>query len=152
MDLTQLANLGEFIGGVAVLVTLVYLAVQIRQNTLQVRLSTGTAMIANIQNALAPAYDHFETFDRGLIGDSDLSPRDKRFFSALMFRNFHALQNSYYQQVQGSLGDWSVVNVNVVGTLTHQPGGVQWWQENKDKFNRDFRDLIDSIVGSQSQS
>ncbi len=28
MDLTQLANLGEFIGGVAVLVTLIYLAVQ----------------------------------------------------------------------------------------------------------------------------
>ena len=31
MDLAQLANLGEFIGGVAVLVTLVYLAVQVRQ-------------------------------------------------------------------------------------------------------------------------
>ncbi len=30
MDLTQLANLGEFIGGVAVLVTLIYLAVQLR--------------------------------------------------------------------------------------------------------------------------
>ncbi len=33
MDLTQLANLGEFIGGVAVLVTLVYLVLQVRQNT-----------------------------------------------------------------------------------------------------------------------
>ncbi len=33
MDLTQLANLGEFIGGVAVLVTLVYLAAQVRQGT-----------------------------------------------------------------------------------------------------------------------
>ena len=32
MDLTQLANLGEFIGGVAVLVTLIYLAVQVRQS------------------------------------------------------------------------------------------------------------------------
>ena len=30
MDLTQLANLGEFIGGAAVLVTLIYLAVQVR--------------------------------------------------------------------------------------------------------------------------
>ncbi len=28
MDLTQLANLGEFIGGVAVLVTLIYLVAQ----------------------------------------------------------------------------------------------------------------------------
>ena len=31
MDLTQLANLGEFIGGVAVLVTLVCLAIQVTQ-------------------------------------------------------------------------------------------------------------------------
>ena len=28
MDLTELANLGEFIGGIAVLLTLVYLAAQ----------------------------------------------------------------------------------------------------------------------------
>ncbi len=32
MDLTQLANLGEFIGGVAVLVTLIYLALQVRKS------------------------------------------------------------------------------------------------------------------------
>jgi hypothetical protein len=35
MDLTQLANLGEFIGGVAVLVTLIYLAVQVRHTRTQ---------------------------------------------------------------------------------------------------------------------
>ena len=33
MTLTQLANIGEFVGGVAVLVTLVYLAVQVRANS-----------------------------------------------------------------------------------------------------------------------
>ncbi len=37
MALTQLANLGEFLGGVAVLVTLVYLAFQMRQNTTALR-------------------------------------------------------------------------------------------------------------------
>ncbi len=35
MDLNQLADLGDFIGGAAVLVTLVYLAVQMRQTTRQ---------------------------------------------------------------------------------------------------------------------
>ncbi len=37
MDLTQLANLGEFIGGVAVLVTLIYLAAQVKQGNRLVR-------------------------------------------------------------------------------------------------------------------
>ncbi len=46
MDLTQLANLGEFIGGVAVVVTLVYLAVQVRDTRRQLdeqNVSTGMA-------------------------------------------------------------------------------------------------------------
>lgn len=41
MDLTQLANLiggvGSVVGGVAVLVTLIYLAVQVKQNNAMVR-------------------------------------------------------------------------------------------------------------------
>ena len=40
MDLTQLANLGEFIGGLAVLVTLVYLTFQIKQNTNAIKVSS----------------------------------------------------------------------------------------------------------------
>ncbi|MBL6691364.1 MAG: hypothetical protein ISP91_13320 [Pseudomonadales bacterium] len=40
MNLEQLANLGELIGGVAVVASLIYLAVQIRQNTRMVKSST----------------------------------------------------------------------------------------------------------------
>ena len=52
MDLTQLANLGEFIGGVAVLVTLIYLAVQVRQSAAAQRvaaaITAGDAVRSNI--------------------------------------------------------------------------------------------------------
>ena len=37
MTLSDLGNIGEMLGGVAVLVTLVYLALQIRQNTRTMR-------------------------------------------------------------------------------------------------------------------
>jgi len=43
MDLTQVANLGEFIGGVAVLVTLIYLALQLRHNTSALRAGAAQA-------------------------------------------------------------------------------------------------------------
>ena len=39
MSLEQLANLGEFLGGIAVIVSLVYLAVQVRRNTRATNLS-----------------------------------------------------------------------------------------------------------------
>ena len=43
MDLTQLANLGEFVGGIAVLVTLVYLAIQVRQGAAAQNVATAIA-------------------------------------------------------------------------------------------------------------
>jgi hypothetical protein len=48
MDITSLAAWGEFIGGIAVVVSLVYLAVQIRVNTKTVRASNlGEQMAAS---------------------------------------------------------------------------------------------------------
>ena len=52
MDLTQLANLGEFIGGVAVLVTLVYLAAQVRQSRSEIQRNTETARAAAYHQAI----------------------------------------------------------------------------------------------------
>ena len=47
MDLSQLANLGEFIGGVAVLVTLLYLAMQVRQTNLLAKADSTQRAFAN---------------------------------------------------------------------------------------------------------
>ncbi len=58
MDLTQLANLGEFIGGVAVLVTLIYLALQVRQGT-QAAEATVTRY-SNRRLAWARSFDSVE--------------------------------------------------------------------------------------------
>ncbi len=149
MNIMELGAIGELVGGVAVLVTLIYLVIQIRQNTSQVRLSTATAMLANIQNAGVPLYDHWDTFDQGLDDDADLSGRDGRMFSLLMLRVFHALQNSYYQQIEGALGnDWYVVHGHAIGAFTHRPGGLRWWNENREKFAEDFRDKVNSIAGA----
>ena len=51
MSLEALGNIGDFVGGVAVVVTLLYLAVQIRQNTRQVRQSVELARAASVKSA-----------------------------------------------------------------------------------------------------
>ncbi len=79
MDLTQLANLGEFIGGVAVLVTLVYLAMQVRQGNKLARADAfqrGAATYSSWRHMLA---------DEGINAiwvkahkDEDLSPEEEQ--------------------------------------------------------------------------
>ena len=48
MTLAELGSLGEFVGAIGVVATLVYLAYQIRQNTHQLEQSTLTAKAAAI--------------------------------------------------------------------------------------------------------
>ncbi len=48
MDLTQLANLGEFVGGVAVLVTLVYLAAELRRGRMSNEVASVDTLMAGL--------------------------------------------------------------------------------------------------------
>ena len=52
MDLNQLANLGEFVGGVALVVTLLYVVVQVRQTNSNARASARQALIENWSNTI----------------------------------------------------------------------------------------------------
>jgi hypothetical protein len=54
LDITTLAAWGEFIGGIAVVVSLIYLASQIRQNSklLRVSATSTTAQITMSQNEM----------------------------------------------------------------------------------------------------
>ena len=68
MNLTQLANIGEFIGGVAVLVTLVYLAIQVRLSTEIQKDAANMAKADAVMNAVRT----WSTF-RQMIADDELS-------------------------------------------------------------------------------
>lgn len=66
MDLTQLANVGEFVGGVAVLVTLVYLVIPVRQGNIgphqflrrRSRTSSFDSQVANSSEIHHPPNTH----------------------------------------------------------------------------------------------
>ncbi len=79
MDLTQLANLGEFIGGVAVLVTLIYLAIQVRQSNQNDRLSALKETIAlySSHGAIVASDEHVGAFVKGLRDYGSLGPEER---------------------------------------------------------------------------
>lgn len=52
MTLEDLGNLGEFLGAIGVIVTLVYLAVQVRQNTRMMRANVRQARPVDVMTLL----------------------------------------------------------------------------------------------------
>jgi hypothetical protein len=75
MDLTQLANLGEFIGGIAVLATLVYLAARVKQGNrlVEIQVQQETAKMSS-EIASQMNLEDVEIFLKGMKDWTQLSP------------------------------------------------------------------------------
>ena len=110
MDLDALGNLGDFIGGIGVLATLIYLASQIRQNTSSVQQSNRIAT-ANTEISVRSGYgflnsmvienaDLAAAFVQAQSEDSDLGEvallRLQHFF-VQMANQWHAMEIAFEQ-------------------------------------------------------
>ena len=88
--LEDLGNLGDFIGGLAVVVTLLYLTLQIRQNTASVRAAT----VQSAAQANAELLDRFASdpellriYQAGTRAFESISPEDRLRFASVMGSN-----------------------------------------------------------------
>ncbi len=61
--LEALGNLGDFLGGIAVIITIVYLAVQVRQNTAALRAQSRQEIV-----------ESYRSFNRPFISDATVAP------------------------------------------------------------------------------
>ncbi len=96
MNLQELGNIGEFIGGLAVIASLIYLAVQIRQNTLSMRASAYQDAVRSANEWGALFVHHPETvsvFRKGLAEPDSLDPAEASEFIHILealLRNYAA--------------------------------------------------------------
>ncbi|GAG01696.1 unnamed protein product, partial [marine sediment metagenome] len=108
MSLEDLGNIGEFVAAVAVVVSLIYLAVQIRHNTRSVRASTYQVAVSSISDwsrevsldSNAPRIFSVGTIDPDQLNENERLQLYFQFVS--LFRNF---ENLFYQHRQGMIED-----------------------------------------------
>lgn len=141
MTLSDVAALGEAIGGIAVLVTLVYLALQTRQNTEALRRALGRD-VAEDANAwryrIVENPEIAEIFRQGLRDPEALSANDRyrfrMFLDALVFHWQHAV-----------LSGVDIPSLNITRTLS-QPGGAWYWTRSKDLLDPVFVEKVDRLL------
>ena len=149
MSWEALGAVGELVGVAGVILTLVYLAHQIRQNTRAIRAQTHQAITsANLGMAmgLAESEGLAGVLVRGLADFDSLDPAD-RLRTVGWFNSFLKFgENTHYQFLQGSLErsvweGWMVILENWVT----QPGPRKYWAERRDAFQPAFRELVDGM-------
>ncbi len=154
MDLTQLANLGEFIGGVAVLVTLVYLTTQIRQNTKSVAAAatdSSSQFITAVRQAIFENAEVAHLYHVGLTDLERLDDEERLRFRLLMHNIVWALANGYKQ---GKLAGAPEVEIAPVlaglERIIDTPGALWFWREFHHEYDPAFRKEVDLMVESLS--
>ncbi len=150
MDITTLAAWGEFIGGIAVVVSLIYLASQIRQNSRLLEVST-IAAIGGRQLEVLKAFVQEPARQRihreGLADLAALSVEDRDIFNGYHHMALHAIQNNYFISKRGSLDSalWQGERRGYA-LLFRQPGAQKWWTENRQVFSDEFADFYDDLI------
>ncbi|TXS94175.1 hypothetical protein FV139_11295 [Parahaliea maris] len=131
MNWEALGAIAEFVGGVATVVTLVYLALQIRQNTRSVRAAT----IANYREGTAGysrmIAENAALADLTLRGHQDpesLTPCEYHRYTNAMVAMITNLQEAEEYEASGILSESLKTSRNMqVDWLVSLPGFRKWW-------------------------
>ena len=150
MDITTLAAWGEFLGGIAVVVSLVYLAGQIRQNSRQMRAATAsaTSQIVFQHNALiAQDPDLNRICWDGLSAPDSLSEGDRRRFDPLLATVMES-NRQLLRFARDGLVSPEVWEEQEKGMrwFAQQPGFQQWWARWRGNFGGDYVKTFDDLI------
>ena len=157
MNWEAIGSLAEALGALGVIVSLVYLATQVRSNTAAIRAGTAqevTNRASEIAQAIALNPSATEIRHRGLHEPNALSDEERRRFNGMLLAIFRAYENVEYQFRKGFLdpGEWSGLSSNLRSTAT-QPGFVSWWTHTgRGGFNPEFQSFVDAVIAEAEES
>lgn len=131
MDLDSLAKLGEFVGGFFVVVSLVYLAHQVRQNTRSLRSENYARILdrmSTVQSRLSADPELNRIVAVGAESPEKLTRGERLRFSWAMYELFGATEFMYMQFRENALPPtvWARWEASLLWWLSH-PGMRAWW-------------------------
>ena len=149
MNWEAIGAVGEVVAALAVVVTLVYLATQIRQNTRAVRSSASHAITDARVDFLKSISDNPEVsriFFSGLSDREALDSVERARFDVMMTRFVAMMENYDYQNRQGAMdSDQWIRMLGVLRTFLGTPGGQAWWS-SRPRTDLAFDRFIDREV------
>ena len=150
MNLEQLGNLGEFLAAVATIATLVYLAVQIRQNTQATRAASFHAITDSMNHvnvAVVQTPELARIWLAGAAERSSLTGEERHRYDMLLLSYFHVFETMHYQaRVGAGESRLLIAEQRSLESLLATSGVREWWAENPYAFDDEFRAYINQIA------
>lgn len=150
MDLATIVSLSQIVGVVGGVASLIFVGLQISDNSNAVRAATAQAVHDNYASwymCLAANEHALSACAKGSIELSSLTNSEKEQFTCVFMAFLSHTQNAYHQWKEKQLSDglwagWEALMMNLVNT----PGGAAFWRERGYVFGNDFQDHVVEIM------
>jgi hypothetical protein len=150
MNWEAIGAIGEVVGAAGVIGTLVYLAVQIGQNTKVVRSATRQAVSSEqreigyqimVDPEVREAAKYWTNVEDSPAADAQF--RNEMFIRSLL----RMYENQYYQKKDGTFENdiWEGYVVSMMRNFS-QPTFQAWWPENRSLYSSDFKAFVDAKI------
>ena len=154
MTLQDLGSLGEFVAAIATLTTLIYLAVQIKQNTRAVRSSAFQQVVdsfSGISLEIGLNREISDILDRANNDFSSLDTLEQRRYWSVLLSLFRRAESVFFHAEQGTLQaeTWEGIREFLRSVLQGR-GARLFWEENSFAFNSRFRTFVDAELLERS--
>jgi len=149
MELQSLANLGEFIGGIGVIVSLIYVASQVKSNTQSQRNDIAARTLERLGSLQREMVTNRELNSLVNIALSDvykLDVMDRVRFAWWCTEFFSAMESLHdqHQQKNVQAGIWERWQSTFRWWLTY-PGILEWWRCKPTPFSKDFTAYVEAM-------
>ena len=153
MNWEAIGAIAETIASFGVVISLVYLGVQIRNQTVETKLATGNELANQLNNVYANLSDNAELaalFYQGINDFDSLNPGQKVQLSSYFNRLLRVVEGMFHQHQQGRIDPtiWSGLDQAMLD-ICRYPGMKSWWQTRKHWFSDEFRAHLSIYIASQ---
>jgi hypothetical protein len=150
LTLTDLASIAQIIGALAVIVSLVYVAIQVKSNSIAVRSGSGNAANVAVQGwylELGANQQASDLYIKAMTSKEPLPKEEEFQFIVLTHALMLAFQNSYFlateRTIDAELREAMTVPIMSVKDL---PGLQRYWRQRRNYFLPGFASYVDELL------
>jgi hypothetical protein len=150
MDWNAIAAIAEIVAAAGVIVSLLYLAAQVRHSTRAAKAATRQAIARDLQalsHDLITGSDIASILYRHIAGEPVESDERMR-LHARAYRDFHFWDNAHYQYTEGMLSDeeWRGIRENLKQLMLYLEAYREYWSGEHSSFSKRFQVEVDRML------
>ena len=150
MNLEQAYYIGQLAGSVVVIASLIYLAVEVRQNTKIAKLNSShinTQVYTQFLELISSDSELADIFLRGVNDITELTAVEQIRFSALLGIAFRNMFQQFQEFDMGLISndDWDTWN-KALGEILTYPGIKAVWETRRSTYNERFQSYVDTAA------